>query len=55
MEAIILAGGVGTRLRDVIGDLPKPIAPVGGKPFLDYLFMWIKKYPVEKLVLSAGY
>jgi len=55
MEAIILAGGLGTRLRDVIGDLPKPMAPVGGKPFLDYLFMWIKKYPVEKLVLSAGY
>jgi len=55
MESIILAGGMGTRLRDVINDLPKPMAPVGSKPFLDYLFMWIKKYPVEKLVLSAGY
>jgi D-glycero-alpha-D-manno-heptose 1-phosphate guanylyltransferase len=55
MEAIILAGGMGTRLRDVIGDLPKPMAPVGSKPFLDYLFKWIKDYHVEKLVLSAGY
>ena len=55
MEAIILAGGLGTRLRDVIADLPKPMAPVNNKPFLHYLFKWIKQYPVEKLVLSAGY
>mgnify|MGYP000669291793 CR=1 FL=1 len=40
-EAIILAGGLGTRLRSVIADMPKPMAPIGGKPFLkihlDYL------------------
>ncbi|MCJ7446989.1 MAG: nucleotidyltransferase family protein [Bacteroidales bacterium] len=55
MEAIILAGGMGTRLREVITDVPKPMAPVNGKPFLYYLFKWIKQYPVDKLVLSAGY
>jgi D-glycero-alpha-D-manno-heptose 1-phosphate guanylyltransferase len=55
MEAIILAGGMGTRLREVITDVPKPMAPVNDKPFLYYLFKWIKQYPVDKLVLSVGY
>jgi D-glycero-alpha-D-manno-heptose 1-phosphate guanylyltransferase len=55
MEAIILAGGLGTRLRDIIADVPKPMAPVNNKPFVQYLFKWIKQYPVKKLVISAGY
>lgn len=55
MEAIILAGGLGTRLGKVIGDVPKPMAPVNGKPFLSYLFEWLKKYQVEKIIISAGY
>lgn len=55
MEAIILAGGMGTRLQKVIPGIPKPMAPVGGKPFLYYLFNWIKDYPIEKLILSVGY
>jgi D-glycero-alpha-D-manno-heptose 1-phosphate guanylyltransferase len=55
MEAIILAGGMGTRLQKVVTGIPKPMAPVSGKPFLCYLFEWIKQYPVRKLVISAGY
>ena len=55
MEAIILAGGMGTRLREVITDVPKPMAPVNGKPFLYYLFNWIRQYPVDKVVLSVGF
>ncbi len=55
MEAIILAGGMGTRLRKIIADVPKPMAPVNGKPFLLYLFQWISHYPVEKIILSVGY
>jgi D-glycero-alpha-D-manno-heptose 1-phosphate guanylyltransferase len=55
MEAIILAGGLGTRLREVIEDLPKPMAPVRGKPFLYYVLDWIKNYDVERVVLSVGY
>lgn len=46
---------MGTRLREVITDVPKPMAPVNDKPFLYYLFKWIKQYPVDKLVLSVGY
>lgn len=55
MEAIILAGGMGARLQKVISNIPKPMAPVGGMPFLYYLFKWIKKFPVDKLILATGY
>jgi D-glycero-alpha-D-manno-heptose 1-phosphate guanylyltransferase len=55
MEAIILAGGMGTRLRETISDIPKPMAPVNGKPFLFHLLSWLKDYPVEKIIMSTGY
>jgi len=55
MEAIILAGGLGTRLRKVVADLPKPMAPVNGRPFLHYLFQWLDKYNASRIVISAGY
>lgn len=54
-EAVILAGGFGTRLRPVISDLPKPLAPVNGQPFLHYLILHLKKHGIEKAVLSVGY
>jgi len=54
-EAIILAGGLGTRLKSVIQDIPKPMAPVAGKPFLEYLFCFLKQQGIEKVILSTGY
>jgi len=54
-EAIILAGGLGTRLRDVIGELPKCMAPVNGKPFLFYLLELLQAQHVERVILSLGY
>ncbi|MFL5753461.1 MAG: nucleotidyltransferase family protein [Bacteroidia bacterium] len=54
-EAIILAGGFGTRLKEVINDLPKPMAPVNGKPFLAHLLLYLKKYSIGKVILSTGY
>ena len=55
MEAIILAGGMGTRLQKIVTDVPKPMAPVNNKPFLFYLLRWISNFPVEKIILSTGY
>lgn len=55
MDSIILAGGMGTRLRKAVPDLPKPMAPVRGKPFLFYLLLWIKQYQIDKIILSIGY
>lgn len=42
MEAIILAGGFGTRLQEVVNDLPKSMALVNGRPFLEYLLDYLK-------------
>lgn len=55
MEAIILAGGLGTRLRSVTGEVPKCLAPVDGKPFLQYLLEWLSRYEVKHVVFSVGY
>jgi D-glycero-alpha-D-manno-heptose 1-phosphate guanylyltransferase len=55
MEAIVLAGGMGTRLRYAVSDVPKPMAPVNGKPFLFHVLNWLKNFPVEKIILSTGY
>jgi D-glycero-alpha-D-manno-heptose 1-phosphate guanylyltransferase len=54
-EAIILVGGLGTRLRPVISNIPKPMAPVSGRPFLAYLLDQLRDYGVERVVLATGY
>ncbi len=55
MEAIILAGGFGTRLREVVPDLPKPMAPVAEKPFLEILLNSLKQKGFTRVILSLGY
>lgn len=53
--AIVLAGGLGTRLRDTVPDLPKPMAPVNGRPFLEYqLDYWVSQ-GIRDFTLSVGY
>ncbi len=54
-EAIILAGGLGTRLKSVVADLPKSLAPVAGKPFLAYLLDYSKKQGIKKFIFALGY
>ena len=54
-EAIVLAGGLGTRLRGVIADIPKPMAPVRGKPFLEYVLYLAEKGGIQRVVLAVGY
>lgn len=54
-EAIILAGGLGTRLRKVVGDTPKPMAVVGGRPFLEHLLRYLKSFDFDHIILSVGY
>lgn len=55
MDVIILAGGLGTRLRSVVSEVPKCMAPVAGKPFLYYLLQWIDRFDVNHVILSVGY
>lgn len=54
-EAIILAGGLGTRLRSAVPDLPKCMAPVAGQPFLLYVVNYLRMQGIEKMIFSLGY
>ncbi|MCU0432579.1 MAG: nucleotidyltransferase family protein [Bacteroidia bacterium] len=54
-EAVVLAGGFGTRLKTVVSDVPKPMAPVNGSPFLHYLLEYIAAAGIKRIVLSTGY
>jgi len=54
-EAIILAGGFGTRLNSVVSDLPKSMAMVNGKPFLDYQLNYLDAFGIERIILSVGH
>ena len=55
MEAIILAGGLGTRLRSEIAELPKCLAPINGSPFINFIIDYLKKQGVNKFIFSLGY
>ena len=54
-EAVVLVGGRGTRLRAVVSDLPKPLAPVNGRPFVAYLLDALANGGLRHVVLAAGY
>lgn len=54
-EAIVLVGGLGTRLRGVVPDLPKPLAPVAGRPFLAYLLDQLTAGGLRRIILATGY
>lgn len=55
MNAIILAGGFGTRLKECVSNVPKPLAPINGIPFLKILLQSIQNLNIEKIILSVGY
>ena len=54
-EAIILAGGLGTRLRSAVPDLPKCMAPVGGRPFISYITDFYRRAGIERFIFALGY
>ncbi|HKP31087.1 MAG TPA: nucleotidyltransferase family protein [Chitinophagaceae bacterium] len=54
-QAIILAGGLGTRLRSAVPDLPKCMAPVAGKPFLFYVIEYFRGQGIDQFIFSIGY
>jgi len=55
MEAIILAGGQGSRLRAAVPDLPKPLAPIGKRPFLTILLDYLERQGFRRVIVSVGY
>ena len=55
MKVVILAGGLGTRLKDTVPDLPKPMAPIKGRPFLEYQMDFWMNQGINRFILSVGY
>jgi D-glycero-alpha-D-manno-heptose 1-phosphate guanylyltransferase len=55
MEAIVLAGGLGKRLRQVVADVPKPMAPIAGRPFLEILLGFLARKGFRRVILSVGF
>lgn len=55
VKAVILAGGLGTRLRPLTNDTPKPMLPIAEKPILEHLINWTKKSGVKSIVLCVSY
>lgn len=55
MQALVLAGGEGTRLRPLTLDVPKPVLPLAGRPFLGFLLDWVGRHGVDDVLLSCGF
>lgn len=53
--AVVLAGGQGTRIRHLLPDLPKPLAPVAGRPFLEWVVRYLRRQGVTRIVFSTGH
>src|ERR1700704_923854 len=55
MQAVVLAGGEGTRLRPLTLTTPKPVMPLAGRPFLSFMLDWLARHGVEEAILSCGF
>jgi mannose-1-phosphate guanylyltransferase len=55
MQALILAGGEGTRLRPLTSTVPKPVVPLVDRPFITYMLEWLQRHGVDDVVMSCGY
>lgn len=54
-DAVVLVGGLGTRLGTLAGDLPKPMVEVAGRPFLEYVVRWLVRAGVTRIVFATGH
>src|SRR5271163_4826622 len=54
-DAVILCGGAGVRLKSITGEIPKPMAKIGGRPFLELLLSQLKRHGCSRVILSVGY
>src|SRR4249919_1487537 len=55
MQALILAGGEGTRLRPLTSTVPKPVVPLVDRPFITYMLEWLRGHGVDDIVISCGF
>jgi mannose-1-phosphate guanylyltransferase len=55
LQALILAGGEGTRLRPLTSTVPKPVLPLANRPFISYMIDWLGRHGVDDIVMSCGF
>ncbi len=55
MQALILVGGEGTRLRPLTSTMPKPVVPLAGQPFISYMLEWLRRHGIDDVILSCGF
>jgi mannose-1-phosphate guanylyltransferase len=55
VQALILAGGEGTRLRPLTSTMPKPVIPLVGRPFIGYMLEWLRGHGVDDVIMSCGF
>jgi mannose-1-phosphate guanylyltransferase len=55
MQALILAGGEGTRLRPLTLTVPKPVVPLANRPFISYMLDWLRRHGFDDVVMSCGF
>ena len=55
VDILVLGGGLGTRIRPVLGDTPKLLAPICGRPYLAHLLDWLRRYGARRVVLGLGH
>ena len=55
MQALILAGGEGTRLRPLTSAVPKPVVPLANRPFISYMLDWLEHHGFDDVVMSCGF
>ena len=55
IDVVILAGGFGTRLAEMLGEKPKLLAPIGGKPYLDFVLKWLVSFGARRIILALGH
>jgi mannose-1-phosphate guanylyltransferase len=55
MQALILAGGEGTRLRPLTSRTPKPVVPLAGRPFISFMLEWLRGHGVDEVIMSCGF
>ena len=55
LDVLVIAGGLGTRIQSALGDTPKLLAPIGGRPYLAYLLDWLRHFGAKRIVLGLGH
>jgi NDP-sugar pyrophosphorylase family protein len=55
LDVLVIAGGLGTRIKSALGDTPKLLAPIGSRPYLAYMLDWLRRFGAKRIVLGLGH